>query len=634
MPMVFLPEIEMPFICSNDTKACIDRIYAILEKFFPDSFSLDELIQKIPILEQDEWETKENKKSLSLFFLCQYQPHVNRFFQEIVSNWLIPGKQIDIAFYFFTRFHFAHFKEIDFAISEIVLHFKSEEYAMIAKKNLPFIEKEIFIGIHNFHQAKQILEMKGGTIDEKTSLVQERIANLVRKFPSSFDYDIFIQMQQFFVSSPEVFKIPRTVFDVSRIICMIYLIRKKLEKQLIIFPDKRNIIVKLRRSYLQFPLGIKEALCIFIGMSFYHEHEVFDQRHLLSTLSLYFPEIEIAADGYFLQKNHENKTQIIYCEIAKKNDEGFSFGEIEVLKEEIQEEIANRIEQLVSPVFMPRNEEEVMRNILTLGYELKYLKDIPQMMISFDEQTEKELIFTVILLRILHPKTLPLREIFEKNGQDLKISFDRIKIIGFIRKKYPKQANVFLLRLPSEQFLRDDYSVDLYAARLKAVALIQNAIGEVRDFNGGMIVKQYENFLRLQQHLGELGKRHFFLLQNFFHGIKPIEFSSTFDPVWLKNFFLMILKIQEENDTGGIVSLFEQKNDMVFAIFKFQDLSVKEKILHEIDLIQFSPRSLGIVELELSDGIYLGFMSLPEEKEKQTEFIKKLKKYTSSPLEI
>ena len=53
------------------------------------------------------------------------------------------------------------------------------------------------------------------------------------------------------------------------------------------------------------------------------------------------------------------------------------------------------------PVFMPRNEEEIMRNIVSLSDQIKYLRDIPQVFITFDEQTTANLFFTIIMVRLL-----------------------------------------------------------------------------------------------------------------------------------------------------------------------------------------------------------------------------------------
>lgn len=70
---------------------------------------------------------------------------------------------------------------------------------------------------------------------------------------------------------------------------------------------------------------------------------------------------------------------------------------------------------------------------------------------------------------------------------------DRIQNVSYIRKSHPIEANVFRLhmtKLPS--FLRMDFSVNLYLAREEVVKFLNRYIGEVRDYNGGMMLKQGE----------------------------------------------------------------------------------------------------------------------------------------------
>ena len=68
------------------------------------------------------------------------------------------------------------------------------------------------------------------------------------------------------------------------------------------------------------------------------------------------------------------------------------------------------------PIFMPRNEEEVMRNILSLSNQIRYIKDPQQVFITFDEQTNAHLFFTVILVRILKKGFITVPDIFSKDG--------------------------------------------------------------------------------------------------------------------------------------------------------------------------------------------------------------------------
>ena len=199
---------------------------------------------------------------------------------------------------------------------------------------------------------------------------------------------------------------------------------------------------------------------------------------------------------------------------------------------------------------MPRNEEEVIRNILILSKQLKYKHDIPQLIISFNDQTDAELSFTVILVRILQSDSLCIQKIASSAYPDfIHFKVDKVKTIGMLRNKYPKEAIVCRVGLSSASFLRQDHSIDLYRVRLKIIEGIQALFGEVRDYNGGMIAKQAETFKLLQDILGEKARQHDFLLENFFHSIFPIELRSIVPLHAMRDLFCLLLKLREERES-------------------------------------------------------------------------------------
>ena len=85
---------------------------------------------------------------------------------------------------------------------------------------------------------------------------------------------------------------------------------------------------------------------------------------------------------------------------------------------------------------MPRNEEEVMRNILILSEQLKLVRDLPQIIVSFDEQTDKYVSFTVILLRILKSNP-PNKTTVYKEENTAHLYFRKSKSSRDVTKKIP-----------------------------------------------------------------------------------------------------------------------------------------------------------------------------------------------------
>src|SRR5262249_49375099 len=143
------------------------------------------------------------------------------------------------------------------------------------------------------------------------------------------------------------------------------------------------------------------------------------------------------------------------------------------------------------------------RNILALSKQIRYLRDIPQVIISFEEQTDRNLIFRIIYVRLLLEEKKPLG--LNDNSTFLRFMPERTKVVGYLRKKYEKEATVFRVKFAKDSFLRGDHSIDLYKARQALVNELNRLFGEFRDFNGGMIAKQNELLTEVKTYLAKDG---------------------------------------------------------------------------------------------------------------------------------
>jgi len=565
-----------------------------------------------PIFQQFEM-GKSAKGNISIFLLSQSQPNASKFFYDMMSRWLVPGKRMTVGAFFSTDFQMPDLGEEVYSICEMVICPDNARDLEIVKSNLPILEAEIRLGLVSVYHANRILEIKGLSADEKTTLIQEQITALVQKKPRDFDYDIFSQMQHFLVMCREEFRAARTSYHMSRLITLFYLFRKMLRQQVEVEPSRRFLTLKLMRARLHLPFGVRKILAIFVGVNFLKENELFEERHLMKALSNYIPSVRLVEDSYFVMEERDDKIHTIYLEVEKGDGEDFSLEEVRRLRQALPEDLKSGIEHLMRPLFMPRNEEEVMRGIVTLSQQLRYIRDIPQLMLSFDEQTDTDLTFTVILVRIVLGDTVPIQQLFQRAKTFLLFIPDRIKKVGAIRKKYLKEAIVFRVRLPNVTFVRDDHCVDLYKARLVVVDELQKIIGEMRDFNGGMISKQIEIFLLLKQLLDEeLGAVNTFLLENFFHSISPEQKRSVLSPELFKTLFLMLpRKFLQYQSKNGIESEIETpvKSCVIqgnfFLMMQFYDPFDKQKAVQRIEALDALPVCL---DLQLSDRVCVGYI--------------------------
>lgn len=501
----------------------------------------------------------EYSNGLTLYLLSEDRPYIRKFILYMVTNVPLRGSAP------------THFSLDRVNASLLLATVCFEESSPELQAYFERITYELELGVRSPYHAARILEMKALSIDEKRGLIQDRILGFIRRFPHFFDYDLFSEMQQFFlIFSDQYFRV-RSVKDISQTLMALYVARKQIISAAEKVPKQRQVEVKVMRRHLNFPLGHKEALGIVIGMNVLRENELFKKIHLLEAIQSILPEAEFVVGSDYLEKEEKEPLHLITLEIEKEG--GFEPEEVKDLKRWLPRRLKGKVEHLQRALFMPRNEEEILKYLVILSQELRYARDLPQLILSFERQTETKLVFTVILARVLLPNSPPLEEAF--HASPLRPKIDRIKQVGMLRKKYPKEVAVFKVELPSRDFLREDHSIDLYKARQSILYKLHAIFGEIRDYNGGMISKQNEVFKALEAALGSAADKDRHLLESFFHSLSPLEKRSFLDPNLLKILFLLLIeKIQTQQD---FVSCEEEDQFFIVAdhhiLEKFKEIS-------------------------------------------------------------
>ena len=530
---------------------------------------------------------KADSNSFSYIVLCdgEHTQGVERFIADMLSKWLIPGKQLLLAGNRSLNFSFANHSGKTFYLSEHYLVLSDEKEYNFIKNNIEKFSKQLRLNILSVHHARHVLSVKKLSFEEKSALIQENITSLLdsekkdyeksaydqmqnlliklsaeknlsqikenlnrlmNKRPVTFDSNIYETINYIRISFTDQFTALRDPNYISRLIGYFYLFNKIIKQRIYPDNDNRHLIIKLLKTHLLDPSYHQHVLGIMLCINFLQETERFDQKHLLQAIKNCVGEVKYVKNS-FVSDKREEKIVSYYIEIEKPNNAKFSLEEIKNLKKNLSVQIKTRIENVINPIFMPRNEEEVLRNIILLSKQIKYVKDIPQLIISYEKQTGKEISFTVILVRLIKPETPPIKEYFSYSQTFLKYIPEEEKIIGSLKKKYPKEMNIFRVSLNKSLFYRRDYSLDLQKARQVVVAELAKILGDFRDYNGGMIHKQTQALDRLKKELPGLGKDKDFLIENFFYSVKPGIMQSILDTNTLKTFFLLFLQVLEQD---------------------------------------------------------------------------------------
>ena len=256
---------------------------------------------------------------ISFFVLSRYRANSFKFFFDMIGNWLVPGKKLNLVLTYAADFRVPDFGQSIYTICEVMIHVDSEEELEQIQNNLPIIETELRLGMKSSYYARRILEIKGLTADAKTASIQENIAYLVARLPKYFDYDLLTEMQHVLVMSREDFKAIRDCRHLSRIISIHYLFRKDIRELLKKAPEKRYLHLKLFQANLHTPSGSKKVLGVLVGLNFFGEKEIFEKRHLLNAIKNLFPQIQAVENSFFTNRRGNEHINTLYMEIEKTN---------------------------------------------------------------------------------------------------------------------------------------------------------------------------------------------------------------------------------------------------------------------------------------------------------------------------
>lgn len=546
---------------------------------------------------------------VSFVAIHKLRPEAYKFLFEMLIRWLVPGKRLNLLSLFASDFTIPVFGNDVYTLGETFLRIETLEELKALKANFPIIQAEIALGVTSAYYARRILEVKGLSADEKAAMVQEAITTLIHRRPRYFDEEAFLEMQHMMIRCSDSFKEARSAQHLARIISGHYLFRRNLKEWIKKISKRRQCFVKLTRCWIRGKERAQErVLGVLVGLNFLHQREVFEERHLIKAIQSLMPGAEVVENSFFIHTRSSGSIATAYMEIKKK--EGFfTSAEISRLRKQLPLDLKHRVERLVHPLFMPRNEEEIMRNILNLAGQLKYLNDLPQLIVTFDEQTDTHLAFTVTYVRIVRSEGPTVSQLFQRTKSALAYVHERTKVVGHVRKRHPKEATVFHVQLPKENFLRGDHSIDLTRARCFVIEELKNVLGEFRDFNGGMIAKQDELLGGVRAKLSNRGWHHDLLTEQLFYGLTPIVMRTILPVEAVEALFVLLHQALDEGvlrDHRSLIRTAEAKGYFIALVIG----TAEEKLKYDQALAQigFEYLEMATSSISLQDLVCTGYI--------------------------
>lgn len=596
--------------------------------------------------------------SLAITYLCpaEYTHGVGRYVIDTLSRWLIPGRNLYITSSISLNFQFRSCPTTSFYLAREVVGIHNQEEWELMRTNLPPLIQEMKLNILAVYQARYIASLKSYSTEQKNKIIQETLSSLLnlpsqdidrslydqmhgfllklsseekigqvkkniaylrQSRPKAFDRDVFYEMTHFTILFRDQFSSRRDSRHISRVIALHYLFKKGLQATVQKTPLERHLSIKICKTHLE---NKEPVLGILVGMNFLRETEQFERRQLMEAIRNILPDATCLKDS-FIADRRESRVGFYYLEIQKPQFSPFTFEEVRQLRSRFPAEIKKQIENAVHPIFMPRNEEELLRNLIILCKQLKYVRDLPQVSIHYEKQTDSEISFTLLMARLLRPKTLPLRKSLLKTPSSIHFSIDEVRDMGRLKKKHPKEAAIIRVTLTKSLFFRQDFSVDLVKARQKIVFELTRLIGEFRDYNGGMILKQDKALDLLQKSMGSISEEQRFLLENYFYSLRPGVMQTVHDTAILKSHFHLLSQLLEESFTDQVYRIRKERMGKFYLFFIGAPASsFKDWVLNAIDPLKISSYDLTTTFLQIHELSALGYILRTEEEKEGIVF--------------
>ncbi|KPK32567.1 MAG: hypothetical protein AMS24_03920 [Chlamydiae bacterium SM23_39] len=611
--------------------------------------------KKIPLITLSDFSPPPSLFSFTIICSAKYSNGVGRFVIDMLCKWLIPGQNLAVFGHHSLNFKFSNFKNHNFFLAEFFVHIPEKNDLEIIKRNIKKFIYKLRINILSVCYARNILHNKSLSFEEKSALIYENMSMLLDE-NTDLEKNAFDQMQHFmFKISAEknlfqikenlnriMFKKPyftdRYIFEsiynlsnlfqekftatrdpkyVSKIISIYYLLKKAFFKKIYNSPNKRHLSIKIIKTNTQKTKGPTKILGIFLFINLLKNTEHFDKNHLLKALKSLNLQIQYVKDS-FIEYKKDNTIIGIFSELKKENEDPFSLTEITTLTKHLLKEVEERIETMINPIFMPRNEEENFRNIILLSEQLKYVKDIAQVIISYDNQTNTHVIFNIILVRLLKNNSTPIKNYFQYSKTFLTFISEEVKVIGYLKNKYPKEANIFKIKLKKSFFYRKDSSLDLQKAREVLTSELFRIIGDFRDFNGGIILNQNQILKKLKQFFLKDKKELF--LENFFYSIKPPIMQNILDLPILQVFFSLFTQILNQKEIHKFYLKNMSMDKYFLIVIGSRDIRFKEKINNVINNLKIPSFDITSCYLEEDNIHMIGYVFRSDNLEKHYFF--------------
>lgn len=544
--------------------------------------SLREVISKLPFVSCSY--TSEDAGIVRVTFLSPEFPSLDtdRFVHELFDRFVLSKSQcLELESRAFTF----ELKAKDMSrlyVSDYLLQISEKQSYERFKEKVMALKEQLRLALLNKNFSFRLALSHQVRLDRKITAIHSQVLRYIDEKGEEVDTQFLLDVDRWLMTFSQDFLEKRSPLLLAKALFSLISIRRELEWKETVDSSKRHIQLSFFPSSLSFTFGTKPVLGCSIGVGLNPSYERFVEKHLSSALKAVIPGANLSiSPEVHLEKSH---VQMMYVEFEKEDGMRFSDEEIEKLTLQLPIEIEARVQRFVPELFMVRNEEEIMKNILSLTKEIRSSDDFPQVMVRYEQHDEETLVFCVILVRVLKEGQQSVTEAIAKVNHSLALTPERTQIVSYLGGKDPVEANVFRVQLSDvNPFTRRNFSFNFFEARHYVIEVIEAALGEIRDYNGGMILKQSENLVRFKEAFSEVDTENPEFLEKFFYSLNPIEIQATIETESLKLFFETFSSLLESEEEGFFTYQFRQKGTQLFLFTRCNDHHFRKAFEEELE---------------------------------------------------
>ncbi len=365
------------------------------------------------------------------------------------------------------------------------------------------------------------------------------------RFPHLFDEEVYNKVAIFFNFSSRASLDRHTPLHLFRLLMRINHFHNLLLHNFSLNPHIRHILIKFLPTHLIFPFSSKAVLGCLIGLTLRNHQEGLTTEDLQYLIDKNCPDYQLVPGMIYYHPMPHDSIRLIYFEIEKKSGGFFTIPEQGIIYKAFIKRLQEDLPRFVRSVFVPRNQEEVYKNILLLSQEIKSTEDLPHVMISLDQQKNEELVFLITLVYASSRKPISLDSLFARASPTIKFISESYYPVTFLENRQPVMAYLFRLHITQQSRMAADSALHFYEARRQISDLLQRILGEFRDYNGGLILKLDEQLSRLKEHFANTLEKDPAIIDTFFYSLTPLEKQATLDFPTLCHMLSHFLKAQD-----------------------------------------------------------------------------------------